>query len=76
MKCPDCQPTHIRKSGKSRGKQNYICVGCDRRFIDGYSVTQGYSDDIRQQCLRMYVNDMGFRGIERVIGVHHTTVIY
>lgn len=24
----------------------------------------------------MYVNGMGFRGIERVTGVHHTTVIY
>jgi hypothetical protein len=24
----------------------------------------------------MYVNGMGFRGIERVKGVHHTTVIY
>jgi hypothetical protein len=24
----------------------------------------------------MYGNGMGFRGIERVTGVHHTTVIY
>jgi hypothetical protein len=24
---------------------------------------------------RMYVNGLGFRGIERVKGVHHTTVI-
>ena len=24
----------------------------------------------------MYVNGMGFRGIERVTSVHHTTVIY
>ena len=24
----------------------------------------------------MYANGMGFRGIERVKGVHHTTVIY
>lgn len=38
-------------------------------------MAQGYSDDIKQQCLRMYVNGMGFRGIERVTGVHHTTVI-
>jgi hypothetical protein len=27
-------------------------------------------------CLKMYVNGMGFRSIERVTGVHHTTVIY
>jgi transposase-like protein len=25
--------------------------------------------------LKMYVNGIGFRGIERVTGVHHTTVI-
>jgi transposase-like protein len=24
----------------------------------------------------MYVNGMGFRGIERVKGVHHTTIIH
>lgn len=76
MQCPECQSTHIRKNGKRKGKQNYICVRCSRQFIDSYSAPQGYSDDIKQQCLRMYVNGMGFRGIERVTGVHHTTVIY
>jgi transposase-like protein len=76
MQCPECQSTHIRKNGKRRGKQNYICVSCRRQFIDNYSGPPGYSDDVKQQCLRMYVNGMGFRGIERVTGVHHTTVIY
>jgi transposase-like protein len=76
MQCPECQSTHIRKNGKRRGKQNYICVSCSRQFIDCYTPAQGYSDDIKQQCLRMYVNGMGFRAIERVTGVHHTTVIY
>jgi transposase-like protein len=75
MQCPDCQSTHTRKNGKRRGQQNYICVSCRRQFIDRYTVAQGYSDDIKQQCLRMDVNGMGFRGIERVTGVHHTTVI-
>ena len=31
---------------------------------------------MKQQCLKMYVNGMGFRGIERVSGVHHTTLIH
>ena len=30
---------------------------------------------MRRECLKMYVIGMGFRGIERVKGVHHTTVI-
>ncbi len=30
---------------------------------------------IQQECLKMYVNGMGFRDIERVKKVHHTTII-
>ena len=30
---------------------------------------------MRRECLLMYVSGMGFGGIERVKGVHHTTVI-
>ncbi|HEY9780783.1 MAG TPA: IS1 family transposase, partial [Leptolyngbyaceae cyanobacterium] len=26
MQCPECKSKHIRKNGKNRGKQNYICV--------------------------------------------------
>ncbi len=33
------------------------------------------SDEFKRECLRMYVNGLGFRAIERVKGVHHTTVI-
>jgi transposase-like protein len=39
-----------------------------RQFIDRYETTKGYSDDVKRECLKMYVNGMGFRGIERVKG--------
>lgn len=74
MQCPECQSTHIRKNGKKKGKQNHICVDCGRQFIDQYDEV-GYSDEFKRECLKMYVNGMGFRAIERVKGVHHTTVI-
>jgi hypothetical protein len=75
MECPECHSAHIRKNGKRRGKQNHICVDCKRQFIVGYETTKGYSKEIKRECLKMYGNGMGFRGIERVKGVHHTTVI-
>lgn len=75
MQCPECKSTHIRKNGHRRGKQNYICVDCGRQFIDYYTPAQGYSDEVKRECLKMYVNGSGFRAIERVKGVHHTTVI-
>jgi transposase-like protein len=75
MKCPCCDSSHIRKNGRKSGKQNYICVGCGRQFIDNYEPSRTYSNEIKEECLKMYLNGMGFRGIERVKGVHHTTII-
>ncbi len=45
------------------------------RQVSNPQIQPGYSDDTRIICLRMYVNGMGFRGIERVTGIHHTTII-
>lgn len=74
MKCPKCASTHIRKNGKKKSKQNYICVNCGRQFIDYYDL-QGYSEQTKRECLEMYVNGLGFRAIERLKKVHHTTII-
>jgi transposase-like protein len=75
MQCPECQSTHVNKNGHKKGKQNYICVGCGRQFIDCYQLHKGYSENLKRECLKMYVNGMGFRAIERVKNVHHTTII-
>jgi transposase-like protein len=83
MECPECKSTHINKNGHKKGKQNYICVSCGRQFIDAYESHQGYAPTVKQECLKMYVNGMGFRAIEyvsgdptrRVSGVHNTTIM-
>lgn len=75
MQCPECSSQRIRKNGFRGEKQNHICVDCGRQFISNPKPHRGYSDDVRRICLKMYLNGMGFRGIERVTGVHHTTVI-
>jgi transposase-like protein len=75
MHCPEFQSTHVNKNGQKKGKQNYICVGCGRQFIDCYQPHKGYSEEVKGECLKMYVNGMGFRAIERIKGVHHTSII-
>ena len=76
MQCPECKSQKIRKNGKNRHKkQMYRCVNCHRQFITDYEPHKGYSDEFKRECLKMYVNGMGFRAIERVKGVHHTTII-
>jgi len=74
MKCPRCNSTKISKNGRHRGKQRYKCKECNRQFLEFYT-TPGYDRQTKEQCLKMYVNGMGFRAIERVTGVHHTTII-
>ena len=53
---------------------HYIWAECNRQFIEYYD-RKGYKEDIKSECLEMYVNGSGFRAIERVKKVHHTTVI-
>jgi len=74
MICPECQSTNIKKNGLKRGKQNHICKGCGRQFIEIYS-SRGYSEEVKRQCLQLYVEGNGFRRIERLTGVCHNTVI-
>ncbi|ARI79649.1 hypothetical protein BH695_3648 [Microcystis aeruginosa PCC 7806SL] len=75
MQCPECQSNHINKNGHKKGKQNYICVNCGRQFIEVYEPQRGYSEEMKRECLKMYVNGLGFRAIERVKNVHHTTIM-
>jgi transposase-like protein len=56
------------------GKQNHICADCQRQFFEQHE-PKGYSNLVKEECLKMYCNGMGFRAIERVKGVHHTTII-
>jgi transposase-like protein len=74
MKCPECKSDHINKNGHRGQKQNYICVNCGRQLNHSYE-TKGYSDNVKRSCLKMYVNGMGFRGIERVTTVSRTTIM-
>lgn len=73
--CPECKSNRVNKNGHRKDRQNYICVDCGRQFIEGEPAERGYSQEVKRECLSMYVNGMGFRAIERIKGVHHTSII-
>lgn len=60
MQCPECQSTRIRKNGIKRGKQNHSCVDCGRQFVERAQTSRGYSDEVKEECLKMYVSCLGF----------------
>ncbi len=74
MKCPKCNSTSYRKNGHRRGKQCYQCRVCGRQFVES-PVPKTYPSEVKQLCLKMYLNGMGLRGIERVTEIHHTTIL-
>ena len=53
---------------------HYQCKQCSRQFITTHSHV-GYPRLVKENCLKMYVNGLGFRAIFRVTGVNHNTVI-
>ena len=74
MKCPKCNSTSYRKNGNRRGKQCYQCCLCGRQFVES-PVPKSYPSEVKQICLKMYLNGMGLRGIERVTEIHQTTIM-
>ncbi len=75
MKCPKCNSSEIVKNGRRKQRQSYKCKYCGRQFLESYRSWR-YSDDVKQLCIKMYLNGMGLRGIERVTEIHHTTVMH
>jgi len=74
MLCPHCQSRQVVKNGHRQGKQSYLCRDCGRQFRENPQ-PPGYSAQVKALCLKMSLNGMGFRGIERVTGISHNSVI-
>jgi AcrR family transcriptional regulator len=74
MMCVNCGSDRVAKNGHRHGNQRYICKACGKQFAGEYS-PRGYPSEIKQQCLELHRQGMGFREIERQTGVSHNTVI-
>ncbi len=74
MNCPQCKSSCNQKNGFRRGKQSYRCKDCGCQFVENPK-PRAYSNEVKQLCLKMYVNGMGFRAIARVTDIDHGTII-
>ena len=75
MKCPKCKSkAKQHKVGTTvAGSQRYRCYGCKHTYTP-IQKPRGYSEELRQQALRMYVDGMNLRRIGRHLGIHHQSV--
>ena len=75
MHCPKCknQKQQVKSGRTEAGSQRYKCRACGARYTP-YPKPQGYSDEVRLQAVRMYVDGMNLRRIARHLGVNHQSV--
>jgi len=72
-KCLKCGGEEKVKNGIVKDKQRWKCVKCGYNFR--VSISQGYSNEIKQLALRMYLEGVGMRSIGRIVGVSNVTVL-
>ncbi len=72
--CPKCASINYVKRGKLRGRQRFWCKDCNYHFSvfkKGKAIEKQYV----VRAIQLYLEGMGFRAIERILGVSHVSVI-
>jgi IS1 family transposase/transposase-like protein len=74
MECTRCESKTTVNNGKAKGKQRYKCKSCGFNFveIDG---RRGKNIDKQRMAIHLYLENMGFRAIGRVLGVSNVAVL-
>ena len=73
LKCKYCESTRINKNGiVKNGNQRYICRDSKRNFT---ITIRKYSNEYKMKIIKMYLENIGIRSIERLEGVPNTTVL-
>lgn len=73
-KCPSCSSNSYVKHGKVKDVQRYLCKSCGYKFTvakRGKCIEKEYV----VRAIQLYLEGMGFRSIERILGVSHVSVI-
>src|SRR5687767_9913772 len=73
--CPHCQRSEqqVKVGYNPSGSQRYLCRACRRKYTPE-PTARGYSEAVRQEALRLYVDGMNQRRIARTLAVSHQTV--
>lgn len=70
--CPRCHAAHVVRNGKTKaGSPNFLCRGCDRRFVPNPKRTP-ITEERRGLVRRLLLERLSLRAIARVTGVSRT----
>jgi len=73
--CPFCYSSKIIRNGTTKTrKQQYICKGCHKRFLDYYTY-KAYHSNINPLIIQLTKEGLGIRSIARVLQISATTLL-
>jgi len=72
--CKHCKSDNSVKNGFVQGKQRYKCKDCLRTYREG-DCREIYTDDQRFKVIKMYLEGVGIRSIERLESIHNSLII-
>ena len=64
--CPRCGKEEIWKAGRPRGKQQYQCKNCRRKFITELN----YSEEFKREAIQIFYEGNSERAIGRIKGIN------
>jgi len=74
MECKKCKSERIIKNGQARNKQRYHCKSCGLNFVEG-DERKGKNEEKKRLAIKLYLENMGFRAIGRVLKVSNVAVL-
>ena len=70
IKCPKCGNKKIWKVGRPKGKQQYQCKVCRRKFITELN----YSEKFKRKAIQIFYEGNSGRTVERLMKINKSTV--
>ena len=71
--CPKCASFDRHKDGIAHGMQRWKCKECGCRYTK--STGRGYPPETRSLAVKLYLEGLGFRAIERILKVSNVAVL-
>ena len=71
--CPKCQSDKVIKNGSTNGNPKWKCKKCSYQFSK--DTLKGKPKELKRMALQMYMEGLGFRAIERILGVSNVAVL-
>lgn len=70
IKCPECGNEEIWKAGKPKGKQQYQCKKCRRKFITELN----YDEEFKRKAIKIFYEGNSGRAVGRLMKINKSTV--